>query len=117
MSGVMSILAGIFGVVWTIAAASMGGGIFALFGIIFIVAAISSAVYNLKNATSENRYSSFDIVDSEIEPDPFNERFGSSADICETDNNDGSTSAFCPYCGTPAGEDFEFCKSCGKKLP
>ena len=78
MGGVMSILIGLFGVGWTIAAAANGGAIFALFGIIFIVAAIMQAVYHFKNATSKNRYSDFDITDSGEETDPFNERFGSS---------------------------------------
>ena len=57
MSGVASIGAAIFGLIWTIAAASMGAGPFALFGLVFIGMAIASGVYNFKNATSENRYS------------------------------------------------------------
>lgn len=24
---------------------------------------------------------------------------------------------FCPYCGSPAGEGFRYCPSCGKELP
>lgn len=115
MSGVSSILAGVFGIIWTFAAASMGGGLFALFGVVFIIIAILSAVYNFKNATSENRYSSFDIVDCEAEPDPLNERFGSANH--ENSNENNNTSFFCPYCGTPVESDFEFCKKCGKKLP
>lgn len=112
MSGVSSILAGVFGVIWTFAAASMGGGLFALFGVVFIIFAILSALYNFKNATSKNRYSSFDIVEGNDEPDPFNEHFGSNAP-----SDDNNTSFFCPYCGTPVESDFEFCQKCGKKLP
>mgnify|MGYP006386566787 FL=1 len=66
MSGVMSVAVGIFGLFWTIMAASIGGGFMALFGLVFIGIAISSAVYNFKNATSENRYSAYDIVDSTL---------------------------------------------------
>lgn len=113
MGGVMSILIGLFGVGWTIAAASNGGGIVALFGIIFIVAAIMQAVYHFKNATSKNRYSDFDITDSGEETDPFNERFGSSQSHADTEQEH----RFCPYCGTPVGEGYEFCSRCGKKLP
>ena len=113
MGGVMSILIGLFGVGWTIAAASNGGGIFALFGIIFIVAAIMQAVYHFKNATSKNRYSDFDITDSGEETDPFNERFGSSQSHAGTEQEH----RFCPYCGPPVGEGYEFCSRCGKKLP
>lgn len=119
MGGVMSILVGIGGVIWTIAAASMGGGLFALFGVVFVIVAIVQAVYNFKNATGENRYSSFDVVDSREEPDPFNDRFGGY------DRSDDGYEAvpelnaegFCPYCGAPADNDFEFCRKCGKKLP
>lgn len=71
MGGVSSILAAVFGVVWTFAALSMGaGGIFAIFGIVFIAMAVMSAIYNLKNATGKNRYSSFDITEDgeEIAP-------------------------------------------------
>ena len=113
MGGVMSILIGLFGVGWTIAAASNGGGIVALFGIIFIVAAIMQAVYHFRNATSKNRYSDFDITDSGEETDPFNERFGSSQSHADTEQEH----RFCPYCGTPVGEGYEFCSRCGKKLP
>ena len=72
MGGVMSILVGLFGVVWTVVAASAGGGFFALFGIIFIAVAVVQAIYNFKNATGKNRYSAFDITDSSEEPDPLN---------------------------------------------
>ena len=78
MGGISSILVALFGVVWTIIAASMGGGLFALFGLIFIAYAVVQAVYNFKNATGKNRYSEFDITDVNEETDPFNERFGSS---------------------------------------
>lgn len=116
MGGVMSIIAAVFGLIWTFAATSMGGGIFALFGVVFIISALVSAVFNFKNATSQNRYSSFDIVDSEAEPDPFSARF-SKTDNKTIHEADGNSSSFCPYCGTPAESDFEFCKNCGKKLP
>ena len=36
MSGVMSVAVGIFGLFWTIMAASIGGGFMALFGLVFI---------------------------------------------------------------------------------
>lgn len=116
MGGIMSIAVGIFGVFWTIMAAAMGAGPFALFGVIFVGIAVVQAVYNFKNATSENRYSEFDIVDEHEEPDPLNEHFGVERreqvrPAVDTD------SAFCPYCGTPVLTDFEFCNKCGKKLP
>ncbi len=117
MGGISSILVAVFGVVWTIGAVSMGaGGLFGIFGIIFIVMALVSAVYNFKNATSKNRYSSFDITDENEEPDPWNERFGeqknfSSQNISSNDNQ------YCPYCGAKTDGDFLYCNKCGKKLP
>ena len=114
LGGVMSIAIGVFGVIWTIAAASMGGGLFALFGVVFVVVAIVQAVYHFKNATSEERYSSFDIVDSTEEPDPLNERFGAQT---RTSAAPTKKSKFCPWCGAKVDAAFEFCNECGKKLP
>ncbi len=119
MSGIMGICVAAFGVIWTILAASMGGGIFALFGIVFIAIAVVQVVYNFKNATSDNRYSVFDITEDGEETDPLQQRFGGS---CEDDfQNDSrpesSESLFCPYCGAKAGSGFDFCNKCGRRLP
>ena len=115
IGGVMSVLLGLFGVVWTIIAFSINGGIFSIFGIIFILVAIVQAAYNFRNASGKNRYSSFDITDSDEEPDPLNERFGNNK-INYAKSGD-AVNKFCPYCGEPVAEDFEFCNKCGKKLP
>ena len=118
MGGIVSIAIGIFGVIWTIGAASIGGGFFALFGVVFIVIAVVQAVYHFKNATNKNRYSSFDIVDGNEEPDPLNQRYGESARQYEPLAGEGEEkSEFCPYCGTKVGDDYVFCNSCGKRLP
>ena len=117
MSGVSSIAAAVFGVIWTVSALSMGaGGLFAAFGLVFIAMAVASAIYNFKNATSKNRYSSFDITEDGEEIDPCNERFGEKRETRQAFTADGE-SKFCPYCGTRVQEDFEFCNKCGKKLP
>lgn len=117
MSGISSILVALFGVVWTIIAASNGGGLFALFGVIFIAIAVVQAVYNFKNATGKNRYSEFDITDADEETDPFNERFGYSERTNRCNFSSETESKFCPYCGTRVEADFEFCHKCGKRLP
>jgi len=120
--GITSLLTALFGVLWTFLAASMGGGPFALFGVIFVVIAVVEAVYNFRNATGKNRYSDFDITENEEEPDPLNERFGAATNTVsnikptEKENSTEET-RFCPYCGTKAEKDYSFCKSCGKKLP
>lgn len=114
MGGIMSIVTGIFGVIWTVAASSMGEGFIALLGVVFIVIAVAQAIYNFKNATSQNRYSAFDITDEKEEPDPFNERFGAKTKLPQSA---AAGSSFCPYCGNRVSESYEFCNKCGKKLP
>jgi len=115
MGGVMCLLIGLFGVVWTAVAAGMGGGPFALFGILFIAAAVLMAIYNFKNATGRNRYSVYDITEHGEEPDPLNERFGRPQSTAS--KQEDAENKFCPYCGTRVAEDYEFCNNCGKKLP
>jgi len=118
MGGVMSLLIGVFGVIWTVIAVGMGGGLFALFGVVFIAVAVVQAIFHFKNATGKNRYSAFDITEHGEEPDPLNKRFGESADgAYDASYGVDTDSAFCPYCGTPVGGDFEYCNKCGKKLP
>lgn len=130
-----SAAAAVFGVFWTIGAASMGAlGFFVAFGFVFILIGIGQAVYNFKNATSKNRYSAFDITDGTEEPDPLNEYFsggGNESLNKNTENPSGATEfsnnkagttdeeeiKFCPYCGAEVEKDFTYCTKCGKKLP
>lgn len=112
MSGVACIFMALFGVGWTVLAASMAP-FMAFFGVIFIAIAVVMAVYNLKNARSKNRYSAFDITEHGEEPDPLNEQYGERREVPSA----GEASAYCPYCGTPAKEGYKFCASCGKELP
>ena len=116
MGAVGSVIAVIFGIFWTITAVSMGAPFFfPLFGVLFIILGVVQAVYHFKNATGENRYSSFDIVEDDEEPDPLNARFGDAP-------RDGPAPEvgdfrFCPYCGAKLGADFTYCGKCGRKLP
>lgn len=114
MSGIASIVAIIFGIFWMIFAASAGAGFFSLFGLLFIAIAVFNAVYHFKNATSENRYSEYDIVDNTEEIDPLNKRYGSHSNTYDSEHGQN---VFCPYCGAKAADDFEFCPKCGRKLP
>mgnify|MGYP001701851856 CR=1 FL=1 len=70
---------------------------------------VGQAIYNFRNAKGENRYSAFDIVDSDEEDDPLNRRYGA--------RHEDAADSYCPYCGAPAEEGFAFCRRCGKKLP
>lgn len=114
MGGIVGIFMIGFGILWTVLAAQ-ASVIFALFGVLWTGVAIANTVYNFKNATGKNRYSAFDITDAQEEPDPLNQRFGDSQPASQPKAD--MDSSFCPYCGTPVAEDFEYCNHCGKKLP
>jgi len=115
MGGVVAVAAGVFGIFWMMAALSAGAPpIFAGFGLIFIGIAVANAVYNFKNASSKNRYSVYDIVDEQEEPDPLNERFGDAAQTAS--RHVGEAFAFCPYCGAKLDEGDNFCGKCGKGI-
>ena len=119
MGGIMGIVAALFGLFWTFTVLSSGGGMFGLFGLLFVGIGILNAVRNFRNAFSKKRRSEFDIVDETEESDPWNERFGSNDSyektVFDSDAFDGN--AFCPYCGNAVERNFRFCNNCGRKLP
>lgn len=115
MSGIGSLGAVVFGILWTIGAASTGAPtFFCLFGVVFVIIGIVQAVYNFKNATGKNRFSTFDITDDKEEVDPLNERFGEPR--IEHIDNTSENGNFCPYCGSKTNSDYEFCRNCGKRI-
>ncbi len=114
MGGIFGIFAIGFGVVWTVIAASMAP-VMALFGVFWTGMAVVITVYNFKNATKKNRYSQFDIVEYEEEPDPLNQKFETDFHTREQPSSDEHR--FCPFCGAPVQNAFKFCNRCGKKLP
>ena len=120
MNAVGSLIGIVFGIIWTCAAASMGApGFFPLFGLVFIGIGVVNAIYSFKNATGDNRYSAYDIVDEDEEPDPLNQRFRpdppSGSD--SPDAPESGDARFCPYCGAPIQGDYAYCPRCGKSLP
>ena len=120
MNGLGALVVSVFGIFWTLAAATMGAPwFFPIIGVCFTAYGIFITVYNFKNATGEHRYSEYDIVDGKEEPDPLNQRFGASLNdnfFAQNEGN-GTSAAFCPYCGVKTNRDFDFCPKCGKKLP
>lgn len=123
MGGIVGIAVALIGVGWIIQTTRIGAPpFFLMFGVLFVVIALVAAIFNFKNAVGKNRYSSFDITDSEAEPDPLNQRFGDSESRFSDEINNRMTTEsgkekFCPYCGAKMGADYEFCDKCGKRLP
>jgi len=122
MGAVGSIAIGLFGIFWTIMAASMGAPIFfVFFGIIFVGIAIVQAIYHYNNATAKNRMSLFDITETNDEPDPLNRYINQTQ---EQDNNqfneqlnNASSANYCPYCGNKISDNsYSYCSRCGKEI-
>ena len=129
MSFMGSVFGIIFGIFWTILAASMTRGaglvgiIFPLFGVMFVISGIVSAGYHYKNATGKNRYSAFDITDSAEEADPADswirreladEARGRQAEDQPAPSDQGR---YCPWCGAALDSGFRYCPKCGRELP
>lgn len=118
--GIGAICAVIFGIIWIVFAAQMGAPVpFVLMGLVFVIIAGVQAVIHFTNATSENRYSLYDITEEGEEPDPLDEKFGQKTQKPQQSNqqeiqNEGG---FCPFCGAKAEIGYAFCRKCGKKLP
>ncbi len=117
MGGVISVALIVFGIFWTAMAASMGAPFFfPIFGVVFIAVGIAQAVYNFKNATGKNRFSSFDITDDTEEPDPLNQRFHPRDSAQSEASGEPGAAGYCPYCGAATASDHLFCRKCGRKI-
>ena len=117
MGGIGNIIAAVFGVVWIWAAAGMGAPVpFLMFGVVFVVMALVSAVYNFQNATGENRFSEYDITEDGEEPDPLEKRQNQAVSLAKDSAAETNEGGFCPYCGAKTAADYTFCRKCGKKL-
>ena len=115
-SGVMGIVVTLFGVFWTVMAASMEPFL-ALFGVIFVGVGIYNTIYHFRNAAGKNRTTLYDITEEGEEPDPFESRFGAEDPPRREEDGQAGDSRFCPYCGSKAEGGFVYCNQCGKKLP
>lgn len=109
-----NVIGAVFGVFWIIMAVAITKDapfplvrvVFPLFGVCFVGMAIAGAIYNSRNATSNNRFSAFDIVPSHEEPDPLDR--DSAAPSSST------PSSFCRRCGAGLQEGDNFCSRCGE---
>lgn len=115
-----------FGLFWTgmavMITSGMPGGIafiFPMFGIIFVIVGIATAVYNFKNVKGKDRFSLLDIVDKSEEGDPSDRWISNemvSGDIVDSDNMDSGQFNFCPYCGEKLDTAYMYCPKCGKSV-
>lgn len=122
MGAISGAAVALFGVVWTVLAASMGAYMMIPFGLIFVALAIGGAVYNYRNATRSNRYSSFDITEDGEEEDPLKARYGRRSPEPRGGRNtadDGKQSGgarYCPSCGARIDANDSYCRFCGTRL-
>lgn len=118
MGAVGSVAVGIFGIFWTISAASMGAPVFfVLFGVVFVGVAIVQGIFHLKNATGANRMSIYDITDDKPDPlDPYLKANSRQSVNNEEFRQDGDFN-FCPYCGRAIKHDaYQYCPKCGNDI-
>lgn len=94
----MSLVAVIFGVLWCVAALSMGAGIMLIFGIPFVGLLIYRLVMVSRYGEEERN------VSARHETAPW-EPQGRPAE-----------NGFCPYCGSAVDASFDYCPKCGRKL-
>lgn len=80
--------------------------LFTLFGVLFMLLAVSNAIYHFRNAKKKNRDSLYDITDS-----TFEEREGTHDAFVPTPE-----AHYCPYCGTPLVDGARYCQNCGQKI-
>ncbi len=114
ISGIIGIFMVCFGIAWCVFAFSVFPPL-VIIGVLWTAVAVAITVYNFRNAISKNRNSIIDAVDSKDAPDPLNSLFEDREEKRReaVDNQN----KYCPFCGMPVREDFEFCNSCGKRLP
>ena len=111
----------VFGIFWTMGASSATKGapagtmdsFFPIFGVVFIAVGVASIIYNLVNATGNNRMSLYDVTDEDEEPDPL-ETFVRGKNSPKTPPVD-KPMHHCPFCGSGLKQEFKFCPNCGKE--
>ena len=123
MRGLGGLIAIVGGIIWTVAASSMGApGVFVLFGIVFILAAVATTVYSFWAATTRNRPSTFDITRGDEEYDPIARALGHEPKVDGPSMDDGESKPrrfegeYCPFCGEKVEGEFDFCPHCGKDI-
>lgn len=118
-TGIISILAALFGLAWIIATVMLPSGtipaqpLFTLIGVVVMVVALTNAVYHFKKSSGKSFHPdeiqgvAEDTTPSEV-PD------SSSNDTPECGSYAGL--GFCPHCGSTAENDGEVCTHCGNRI-
>ena len=120
LGAIVGIVVAIMGVFWTFTATSHGApALFAVFGVFFVILALGGVLYNMFNATSPNRVSTYDITGPGEERDPVGDALIRSRPIgAETAPGlpAGSSPAYCSGCGRKLEGSFKFCPGCGRPV-
>lgn len=104
MNALGSLFGVVFGIFWTAIAVISGAPFFfPIFGVFFVIMGLVQFFYSLHNATSENRFSEYDITENGEEKDPWDKNFRKDAQRGE------NSGGFCPYCGQETEAGYEFC--------
>ena len=95
----------VFGLVWIFMTASMPvgpGPILSVVGLLVIAFGLYVIVKTIRSKgfrPTESQVPEFRIPDG-----------------AEPERHDGDSNGFCPYCGSPLEEGFQYCGVCGRKL-
>ena len=95
----------IFGVIWMSMTLSMPSG----FGILFSLVGLLVMVFGVYVIVKSFRGREFRPKESQIP------EFEVPRDA-EPEPHDGESNGFCPYCGSPLENGFQYCGVCGRRL-
>ncbi|MBQ8833703.1 MAG: zinc ribbon domain-containing protein [Oscillospiraceae bacterium] len=101
-----SIFGTVFAIFWCVMAASMGAWFMLIFGIPFVGMMVYRLYICIQYSKGDNNKAPQKEADLWDRP---------AAQTTYTQPT--IDSKFCPYCGAPTQDGFEFCPKCGRRLP
>ena len=92
----------VFGIVWTMIALSIPssiGNLFAIIGVMFVAYSVVQLFYSLRRGSVQS---------------PPAAKAPEMGDMRQPDSPSGN--GFCPHCGSPVGDSYEYCRVCGRRI-